>query len=284
MAKTPVKPAEKAQPKAEEKPSTAVALPEKKNEVSVNLAETMFLNNETGFENVTARDLIIPRLVILQGLSPQMQRSKPEYIKEAKIGDICDVGTSELFEPPLMFLPVAYVKQWLEWAPRASGKGLVAIHATSDVLEGATPDSKGKPFMPNGNYISETAQFFGLNLSAGARRCFLPMASTQLKKAKKWLSLATSEKIERSDKSVFTPPLWYRVYQLGTVEETNNEGSWIGWKIERGPALPEWSPQWMNILAEVESYRKAIAAGEVRGDVSDADELGTTRDAEGGDM
>jgi tetratricopeptide (TPR) repeat protein len=64
-----------------------------------------------GLENVTSRDLIIPRLTIIQALSPQVKSNKPEYIAGAKVGDICDVSTGELFDPPLIFLPVHYMKQ-----------------------------------------------------------------------------------------------------------------------------------------------------------------------------
>ena len=138
-----------------------------------------------GLENVGVKDVLLPRLTILQSLSPQLNSRKPEYIEGAKVGDICDVGMGEIFEPPLLFLPLHYTKQWLEWAPRASGKGLVAIHDDPAILDKCERDAKKRPFTKEGNLVSETAQFFGLNISAGNRLCFLPMASTQLKRAKK---------------------------------------------------------------------------------------------------
>jgi hypothetical protein len=118
-----------------------VAAPAKKQENAVAAYSDVFAAHAgDGLENVTASDLIIPRLAILQDLSPQVKKTKPEYIEGAQVGDICDVGTSELFEPPLIFLPVHYVKQWLEWAPRASGKGLVKIHNDNSILEKCTRD------------------------------------------------------------------------------------------------------------------------------------------------
>ena len=190
-----------------------------------------------GLENVTAKDLIVPRITILQGLSPQVQPKKPEYVKGAKVGDLCDVGMNEVFEQPLMFLPVLFVKQYLEWAPRSSGKGLIAIHNDASILDQGTRNESNQIILPNGNYIAETAQFFGLNLSADNRRSFLPMTSTQLKKARSWLSLSTSEKLKREDGSFYTPPLYYRVYQISTVEESNSKGDWIGFRIELRPIV-----------------------------------------------
>jgi hypothetical protein len=220
-----------------------------------------------GLENVGARDLIIPRITILQALSPQVQPKKPEYIQGAAIGDICDVGTQEIFDSPLVFLPVHYVKQYLEWAPRSTGKGLVKVHEDPAILDECIPDEKKRPTTKDGNLIAETAQFFGLNISAGGRRCFLPLASTQLKKARRWLTLATSEKLRREDGSSFTPPLFYRTYNLSTVDESNPEGDWAGWKIERGATLQEMEG-WKELYAEAMAFRDSIKKGEVRGDVA----------------
>lgn len=226
-----------------------------------------------GFENVKSNDLIIPRITILQGLSPQIQPKKAEYVAGAKVGDICDVGTGEIFESPLLFLPVFYMKQYLEWAPRASGKGLVAIHDNPAIIEQTKSDENNRPVLPNGNYISETAQFFGLNLSAGGRRSFLPMSSTQLKIARKWLTLATAEKIKRPDGSEFSAPLFYRTYQLSTVENSNNKGDWIGFKVERGPTLQEYDKNhWETIFKDVLDFRDSLVKGHIRGDVAEAEE------------
>lgn len=225
---------------------------------------------DSGFENVTARDLLIPRLSILQGLSPQVTRGQPEYDDEAKVGDIYDIGLQQRFPDGLIFIPVYYTKQWLEWAPRSSGKGLQGIHDTDEILGQTEKDEKGKDILPNGNYVTETAQFYGLNVNAEFRKSFIPMASTQLKKARRLLTLATSEKLTRADGSQFTPPLYYRAYSLTSVPESNNEGNWMGWKVERGMALTEFEG-WQNLLEDIKQFRESLAAGAVRGDVASMD-------------
>jgi len=259
----------------------------KKQEVAVQSKGTALVEIDSAFEsmagegleNVTTRDLIIPRITLLQALSPQVQPKKPEYINGAKVGDICDVGTQEIFEAPLVFLPVHYIKQYLEWAPRSSGKGLVKIHEDASILESCKPDEKNRPTTKDGNYIAETAQFFGLNMSAGGRRCFLPMASTQLKKARRWLTLATSEKVQRADGSTFTPPLFYRVYNLSVVDESNAEGDWAGWKIERGDRLQDIGDNWREYYNEAISFRDSLKRGEVRGDIGADEDQGQNEPA-----
>lgn len=233
---------------------------------------------DSGYENVTARDLLIPRLTILQGLSPQVTKGKPEYDDEAKVGDVYDVGLQERFPDGISFIPVFYQKQWLEWAPRASGKGLQGIHETDLILRETEKDEKNRDIMPNGNLIIETAQIYGLNVSADFRKSFIPMASTQLKKSRRLLTLATSEKVDRGDGSQFTPPLFYRSYNLTTVPESNNEGNWMGWRIERGIALPEFD-RWRDLLAEIKEFRASLADGSIKGDVASMqEEAGVTID------
>lgn len=222
----------------------------------------------TGHENVTARDLIIPRLTILQGLSPQVTQGKAEFDPDARVGMIYDVGLKERFPDGIQFLPVHYLVQWLEWAPRNTGKGLQRIHDSDKIMNETQPNERKVPALKNGNLIIQTAQLYGFNITANSRPSFLPMSSTQLKKARFWMTLSTGEKVMLNGQEV-TPPLWYRVYNLTTVPESNAEGNWMGWKIERGPRLED-HPNWRSIVASVKAFRASVATGRVRGDLSDA--------------
>lgn len=236
-----------------------------------------------GLENVTKSDVLIPRLTLLQALSPQLNKKKPEYIEGAGIGDIADVGTGEIFEGDIQFLPVHFAKVWIEWAPRDSGKGLVAIHNTAACLDDCTQNDRGQLVNAAGNYFAETSQFFGFNLKADRRKCFVSFTSTQLKKARKWNTLALSEKVTREDGSEYTPPLFFRTYSLGSAEESNAQGDWAGWTINRGPKLQEL-PNWKNLFSEAVQFRDQIVSGEVKGDNSDLGEDAASAGASEGAM
>lgn len=146
------------------------------------------------------------------------------------------------------------------------------IHSDEEILKEAQKDEKsGALFLPNGNLIVETAQLYGFNVTADNRKSFLPMASTQLKKARRLLTLATSEKLTRADGSQFSAPLFYRTYMLTTVPESNTSGSWMGWKIERGPKLEEMSG-WKQIMSDIREFRDSLAAGTIAGDMSKIEE------------
>jgi hypothetical protein len=243
-----------------------------KNEVAVSEGFEAFDGIGTGLENVTARELLIPRLAILQSNNPQVTQGQSEFDKDARVGEIYDIGLRERFPGGIIFIPVFYQTQWLEWAPRDSKKGLQKIHDTDKIMEETEKDeTSGKYMLANGNHIMETMQFYGLNVTAEFRKSFLPMASTQLKKGRRLLTLATSEKMTRKDGSQFTPPLFYRSYALGSVPESNNKGNWMGWTIERGSPLTDFD-RWQQLMAEIKEFREQLASGTVKGDIASMEE------------
>jgi hypothetical protein len=246
--------------------------------VGEHLPSTSFQDFEehasAGMEEVSSKDVIIPRLTLLQSLSPQLNKKKGEYIEEADIGMICDLGTGDLFPEEILFLPVHYRKDYLEWAPRATGKGLIAIHTDPRILDNCKKDDKNKLVLPNGNYIAETAQWFGLNLSAGRRPCYIPMTSTQLKRSRRWMTMAIGERLVRADGSEFAAPLFYRVYRLSSATDSNAEGEWATWVVNRDVALPDIKSNvdWRQIKAEAVAFRESILRGEAKADQAEAEQ------------
>lgn len=226
-----------------------------------------------GLEEVKAKDLLIPRLTLLQALSPQLNKKKPEFVEGAELGDICDTGTGEVFKTGVVFLPALFTKNYLEWFPRDSGKGLAMIHTDPAILDKCRREDRGPYILPNGNYVNETANFFGLNLTAGRRWCFVPMTSTQLQKARRWLTMATSEKLKRADGSEFVAPIWYRCYSLTSAEQSNAQGDWAGWKIERAKTIQEMAEllgiPFRTLKDEVLALAEAVKSGLAHGDVSE---------------
>lgn len=205
------------------------------------LMETMTEMAGMGMETVGARDLLIPRIAIANHLSPVLKKSNPSYIPGAKEGDICDTGLGRNFES-INFLPVSYRKYWIEWYPRKTGKGIVAMHTSDTILSDCHINSQGEQETIQGNIVVETAQFYGYLLVAGEKPMpvFISMSGSQLRKARQLNTLAASEEIKLKDGSVITPPLCYRTYSLSSIEESNDQGEWFGWVVERGVTLEEW--------------------------------------------
>jgi len=194
-----------------------------------------------GFENVKRDDLSIPFLVILQDGSPQVKKTHPNYatqgIRGATAGHIINTLTKQIYNPEIetdkvSFVPCFYQKLFVEWKSRDSGGGIVKSHPDDRLLGNTKKNDKKQDVLPNGNILTTTAYFFGfVIINDEPIQCVIGLSSTQLKKARQWLSIATSIKFD-GPQGKFTPPLFAHSYLLSTVPENNDQGSWYGWKIE----------------------------------------------------
>ncbi len=75
-----------------------------------------------GLENMDASDLIIPRLVIMQGLSPQVIEG------DRSVGEIVNSVTGEVVlgrDEEAHFIPVYHYKEWIQWGDRDSNEGII---------------------------------------------------------------------------------------------------------------------------------------------------------------
>ena len=187
-----------------------------------------------GLENLTAEDLTIPRLKILQALSPEVNKRDGKYIENSASGDITNTVTKETYpeNEGCVVIPVAYRRMFLEWQPRESGGGLVKQHLDANILSQTTKDKTGADMLANGNYIQTSATHYGLVVDGESyQQVMIPMAGTQLKKSRTWNSVMASIKIKSSAGKVFTPPSYSHKYKLTTVAESNDRGTWFGWNI-----------------------------------------------------
>lgn len=245
-------------------PKTAV-VPQQQGGVPMD--PSAFDNLPSGYDNVTANDLIIPRLVILQALSPQLDKTKPEYNKDASAGDFCDVATGDIWKDKITVIPVYFATVALEWAPRASGKGLIANHGLwndDKVLKLAKQNEKRQWFTKEGNLIAQTATFFVLNMSADGQRSFIPMSSTQLKNARNWMTVITRENRPTSSGELVQAPLYWRSWEARAVPQSNTQGSWYGWKFDPGKTL--WELGGKKLLEEAVDFNAQAKSGLVQGD------------------
>lgn len=80
-------------------------------------------NSDRGSEDVGSEDVTIPRLQIIQDLSPQHKKNKEEYIAGAEPGMIFNTVTNELFEQSIFIVPCYYRKEWLIWKDQNKGGG-----------------------------------------------------------------------------------------------------------------------------------------------------------------
>lgn len=225
-----------------------------------------------GFEGVSRDDMAIPFLAILQSGSPQCKRSEGAYIEGAAEGMILNTVTGKVIDThktPLVVVPCAYHRAFVEWRVRESGGGFVREHKPDpNLLTDTFRDEKNRDILPNGNQINDTRTFYVLALDENGipSPAVLTMTSTQIKKAKQWMMQQNLLKL-RGANGVYTPPMFASKWTITTVPESNDKGSWMGWKFEHAGYLDGATDP---IYVAARDFHKSVAAGETRVDMAKA--------------
>ena len=242
-----------------------------KNEVAVKngggavaVIDDDLLSLGTGLEDTSSDDFAIPFLQLLQALSPQLNKNDGKYVKGAEQGNIFNTVTGEATDGDdgLIVVPCYYNKKYLEWAPRESGGGLINTHDSRDILSQTTKNERGQFVLDNGNYIAETAQFYVMVCNEDETewtQAVIAMTSTQLSKARKWVSQMKQRRVKNSAGAMVEAPMFLFKYRLKTVAEQNDRGSWYGWSIGL-----EGQASNRDMILEGANFLKMIKAGEVQ--------------------
>lgn len=158
-------------------------------------ARPSFLKDgQRGSENVGSSDMVIPRLEIVQSISPARKKGDAAYIEGADEGMLFNNVTRELYGEDVTVVPVYFTKEWLIWKDRKKGGGFRGAFPNKTDAEHAIrdlKDSEGKPENPADFEALDTAQHFCLLLQPGKRpqQIVLSMSRSKMKISRKWNSM-----------------------------------------------------------------------------------------------
>jgi len=212
-----------------------------------------------GAQNISQEDLALPFLKILGQLSPEVNKRDGKYVEGAEPGKIINTVTNELFDK-ISVIPCHYKRQYVEWQDRGTSSGApVAIHeAGSDIVNQTTRDKTYKDRLPNGNYLENTANHFVLIDGKNPQTALISMKSTQLKVSRKWNSMMMGIKMQGKN-GLFTPPTYSHIYNLSTVQMSNDKGTWFGWDVEKmGPVVNK------EMYDMAKSFALSVGKGEIQ--------------------
>ena len=231
----------------------------KENAVAVNMFEA---DADKGSQNMTQEDLALPFLKVLGQLSPEVNKRDGKYVEGAEPGMILNTVTNEVFDGTkgIDVLPVFYERKYVEWQDRGEGKGApVAIHdASSDIMSQTTRDKSFKDRLPNGNYLENTANHYVVVLGDSPQTALISMKATQLKISRKWNSIMMGIKLQGKN-GLFTPPTYSHIYNLKTVQMSNDKGTWFGWEVSKvGPISDQ------NVYGIAKSFADQVGKGDVQ--------------------
>jgi hypothetical protein len=103
------------------------------------------VGDRTGVEHITKQDVKLPRLLVAQGLSPEVQEGEASYIEGLKVGMLFNDLTKEIYgKGPIEFWVVrADPPHWVEFIPRSLGGGIKDPNVPfGDPRTLPTPDGK----------------------------------------------------------------------------------------------------------------------------------------------
>jgi len=220
-------------------------------------------------DQVGREDLAIPFIGVVQSLSPVRQAGDPAYIAGAEEGDIYNTVTRELFKKAagVKVIPVMFRKLYLEWVPRKEGGGFRGSHQTREETGATLDKATGKWITPEGNEIIDTAEHYVLveSLDGTWSPALISMTSTKLKVSRQWNTRMQMVKIPGTQ---ITPASYAKAYQLTTVVQKNDKGTFYNFAIAEIPGFV------MKPLYEMaKGFRASLLAGEVKTDYSKADDV-----------
>ena len=63
----------------------------------------------------------------------------------------------------------------------------------------------------------------------------------------------------QGSKGLFTPPMFSHVYNLKTVQQSNDKGTWFGWSVSKvGPV------QNKNLYEQAKAFASSVKSGDVQ--------------------
>jgi hypothetical protein len=203
--------------------------------------ELLLEDEASGIEDLETQDLMIPRIAILQSGSPQLKKRDAQYVQDAEAGSIFNtvLRSAEDGERGITVVPLKYRRAYIEWKPRSSGGGFIRDHGNDGtILESCEQNKENfRHITADGNEIVTTAEYFVFIVDEKGRHdpAVLSMAGSQLKKSRRWNSMLNQLRLPnpKNNGSYFTPAMFYSAFQLRTVPEENDQGTWFGWDIER---------------------------------------------------
>lgn len=206
-----------------------------------------------GTEGISAADVLMPRLKLLQSNSNECKPRDPNFVPGAAEGKWLDTIRREVFDE-FIFVPCNYQRQFVEWKPLEQGGGLVRNWGEDDHrIRECTSDEFGRYKTPEGHDLIPTPTYFGYRVGTIAVRgepvvpcdhqSVLMMPGTAAKISARWASGIKAIKVPRKDGSGnYNPPSFYLAYKLSCVGQKNDKGSWVIPIVERFGLTSELYP------------------------------------------
>ncbi len=194
----------------------------------------------------------MPLIRLLQDLSPQIKKSKDEYIEGAETGDLVYAPTDTILEQPAEFIPCYTQSVYTEWVPRDQGGGIVGTHPLSIV--GHRDYKKGvkrqyDEWLGDNELKYTTYYFILIKVDGKWEKAVIPFTSSQLTVARRLTQSISKFRYEGMD---INPPIYAQAWKLSSVVETSKSGNdYFNFKVDDPRVLDfESDEEVLNLASE----------------------------------
>lgn len=198
-----------------------------------------------GFENFNkSKDLKIPFLQIVQGLSPELKRTNPKYIEGAEQGDIFNNVTRKLYKmngpdvEPVKIIPITHIRVHNEWVKRTLKGGYVKTYPDGmqpETTEGMDGNRKVKELVSSKDHcLVETVMHdvYVMDEEEGAYEAIISMAGSNLGPSRDFTSKLFARKEKKTDGTRYTPAFFDNVCALSTVLKPFPDGECYVFRLD----------------------------------------------------
>lgn len=242
-----------------------------------------------GMENTDRESFAIPFLAIIQKTSPQVDKDNDAYIKGVEAGDLLLTSSNEVFkdEDGVDVVFCGYRRVFLRWAPLDEGGGFKGEIPVEEVAlmrqKGKIIEEDGRLFADNGDIIADTRIHYVMVVRPDGTftPAVMSLKSTQIKKSKMLMTQIQSYVAKDGNGKAFTPPSFGHIFHAETLAESNDKGSWRGWKLTRSGFVEDAE----LFQAAIEFHKTVVNEGvKVNYEAEAAVNGGVARDDDDGEM
>lgn len=172
-----------------------------------------------GSEDVGMDDIILPRIDVLQALSPQIKKKDDKYIEGAEQGMVFNTVTGELYGDRIRFIPVKFSREYIIWQDRDSGGGFRGAFQDEDEAEAARRNMENPDLLE----VVETHVHYVLLVLEGGK---LEEAVLSLSKSKRKVSRKLNTLVAQTGYDRFA-----KQYELRAVEVSGPKGDYWSFDV-----------------------------------------------------
>lgn len=240
------------------------------------VADIDFAADAGSTQDFSQTDLKIPFIKIVQELTPESKKNRPEYVEGCEAGMMMDGNSKRLFsgDKGILFIPFAFTHDVTEWKPKRGG--LAAMHGKDESLFKTTRrNDQNEDILPNGNTLLLSYVYYGLRVDEDEQSvepAVLAYSKTAIKHARSWNTVLSTTRVKQGART-FVPAMYYFACRITVGMETDGSNTWYVPKFKIEMPTIELGKRFgllngIEVYNEAKQLREMWEKGQVQADMT----------------